>query len=156
MAINAAIIAKYKKDTYRGIYLHWDGDPEAAGVTLVEHYSNPEKIKKLLAYGDLASLGRTVMECTYYERVGKPEYYFIDGNNFKEVVDETLQRHFTVEYIYCFDICDDKEWRFKEVLWDADDEPYIEEDADWVSVREHLSQYLSSTDEMNDREGEQK
>lgn len=41
----------------KGIYCHWDGYPEHNGRILRDHYNNPSKILKLIALGDLSSLG---------------------------------------------------------------------------------------------------
>ena len=39
------------------IYCHHDGYPAGVGKTLVENYTSPESIQKLMALGDLSSLG---------------------------------------------------------------------------------------------------
>lgn len=39
------------------IYCHFDGYPSGVGKKLSEHYTDPEKIQKLLELGDLSSLG---------------------------------------------------------------------------------------------------
>jgi hypothetical protein len=41
---------------YRSIYTHWDGGPEHHGRILLEHYTDPDKIRELIALGDLSSL----------------------------------------------------------------------------------------------------
>lgn len=61
------------------IYCHWDGYIENNGELLYRHYRNPEKILKLISFGDLSSLGEEIGEkhefntrhinwCTYYGR----------------------------------------------------------------------------------------
>lgn len=41
----------------RSIYCHHDGYPKGVGACLNEHYRDPEKIERLLALGDISSLG---------------------------------------------------------------------------------------------------
>lgn len=41
---------------YGGIYCHFDGYLEGVGDTLKEHYSDPAKVKALIALGDLSAL----------------------------------------------------------------------------------------------------
>lgn len=38
-------------------YCHWDGYLENNGEILFRHYQNPEKILKLISFGDMSSLG---------------------------------------------------------------------------------------------------
>ena len=45
-----------KETRYHGIYCHWDGYIEHNGKILFEHYSDPEKLKQLIALGDISSL----------------------------------------------------------------------------------------------------
>jgi hypothetical protein len=59
MSTNATIaMAHPGTDTIEYIYLHWDGYiHNGAGETLAMHYTTPEKVKKLMALGDLSILG---------------------------------------------------------------------------------------------------
>ena len=41
----------------RSIYVHFDMYPSGAGVCLAKHYKTPERVERLLALGDLSSLG---------------------------------------------------------------------------------------------------
>lgn len=43
-----------------GIYCHWDGYPEHNGQILVNHYKDREKVKRLIALGDLSSLAPNI------------------------------------------------------------------------------------------------
>ena len=42
------------------IYCHWDGYPSYNGVLLLHHYQDPEKIRELIALGDISSLAESV------------------------------------------------------------------------------------------------
>lgn len=42
------------------IYCHWDGYPSHNGNILLHHYQNPDKIRELIALGDISSLAANV------------------------------------------------------------------------------------------------
>ena len=42
------------------IYCHWDGYPSYNGALLLHHYQDPEKIRELIALGDISSLAESV------------------------------------------------------------------------------------------------
>ena len=42
------------------IYCHWDGYPSYNGALLLHHYQAPEKIRELIALGDISSLAESV------------------------------------------------------------------------------------------------
>ena len=56
MATRANIVAFCKDGNYRVIYLHWDGYPEHALKTLQEHYTDQDKVEKLMSLGDLSCI----------------------------------------------------------------------------------------------------
>ena len=58
MSTNASIAVKAECGSYRQIYLHWDGYPEGAGKTLVEHYNTQELADSLMDLGDISVLGQ--------------------------------------------------------------------------------------------------
>ena len=39
------------------IYCHWDGYPSYNGALLLHHYQDPEKIRELIALGDITARG---------------------------------------------------------------------------------------------------
>ena len=53
---------KTKKSGYLGIYCHNDGYPQGVGKILKKHYKTDEKIDKLIALGDISSLGSRIGE----------------------------------------------------------------------------------------------
>lgn len=61
MATRGAIAIKHG-DRIKAIYCHWDSYTEHNGVILNEFYSNSVKVNKLIALGDLSSLGATIGE----------------------------------------------------------------------------------------------
>lgn len=42
------------------IYCHFDGYPEGVGQTLIDHWTDPKKVNRLIALGDLSSLGTVI------------------------------------------------------------------------------------------------
>jgi hypothetical protein len=43
-------------NTIESIYCHWGGEPENNGRILFEHFSSPEKLRELIALGNLSQL----------------------------------------------------------------------------------------------------
>jgi hypothetical protein len=54
------VIAAKCKDGYKSISVHYDGYLEGAGALLVRNYNTEAKVKKLIALGDLSSLGPAI------------------------------------------------------------------------------------------------
>ena len=48
------------------IYCHWDGYPSYNGAVLLHHYQDPEKIRELIALGDINQ---------YFAKGGPDEVY---------------------------------------------------------------------------------
>lgn len=51
-----------KAPIVESIYCHFDGYPEGVGKTLLEHWTDPEKVNELMAQGDLSALGSVIGE----------------------------------------------------------------------------------------------
>lgn len=61
MSTNSIIgIKDGESGTVSGVYCHRDGYPGGVGITLARHYQDEEKAKRLVALGDLSSLGEEV------------------------------------------------------------------------------------------------
>lgn len=78
MGTRSAIGIKLEDGTVKAVYCHWDGYPEYNGKILLNHYDE-KKTLKLLALGDLSSLGKVIgtkhsfneasnTQCTFYGR----------------------------------------------------------------------------------------
>jgi hypothetical protein len=59
MATRSTIAYKTERGV-TAIYCHWDGYPTGVGATLQEHYQAAYKIGKLVAHGDVSSLGAEI------------------------------------------------------------------------------------------------
>lgn len=67
MSTRAAIIEKTETG-YRGIYCHHDGYFEGVGRTLIDFYSDDDKVKALIDLGDISSLGEINDSALAYTR----------------------------------------------------------------------------------------
>lgn len=61
MSTNSNIAMLEKDGTVTEIYCHWDGYPEYNGYMLLKYYNTPEKVKELLAFGDLSTIGEVIL-----------------------------------------------------------------------------------------------
>lgn len=60
MSTRSRIAVRNADGTITSIYCHYDGYPDGVGKTLVEHYTDPDKIAALIALGDLSVLGKDI------------------------------------------------------------------------------------------------
>lgn len=60
MATRSTIALEYADGTVGQVYCHWDGYLENNGKILLNHYSDPFKLRDLLDLGDISSLGINV------------------------------------------------------------------------------------------------
>ncbi len=60
MATRSSISIKTSDGKYRGIYVHNDGYLSYNGRVLKEHYTDVDKINRLIDLGDISSLGERV------------------------------------------------------------------------------------------------
>lgn len=57
MATRSLIARQNDDGTVTAIYCHYDGYPEGVGRTLLDNYTDPDKVDALLALGNLSALG---------------------------------------------------------------------------------------------------
>jgi hypothetical protein len=60
MATRSMIAIENENGSVTSIYCHYDGYPENNGAILQEHYTDHEKVKKLIALGDISTLSHEV------------------------------------------------------------------------------------------------
>lgn len=56
--------------TITSIYCHWDGYPECVGHKLINNYQTTDRVRDLVALGDLSSLGDKIGEKIDFENCG--------------------------------------------------------------------------------------
>ena len=61
----ATIAILHKDGTLTSVRVYQDVDPEYLGKTLIEFYSNQEKVEKLLKGGDLVKVEKLLTKCKY-------------------------------------------------------------------------------------------
>lgn len=57
-----SFIAKKVKGGVTGVYCHYDGYPKGVGAVLAEHYTDPDKVDRLIALGALSYLAPEIGE----------------------------------------------------------------------------------------------
>jgi hypothetical protein len=62
MATRSTIALEYADGSVDCIYCHWDGYLKGVGKTLLDHYSDPFKVRELMDLGDISSLGEVIGE----------------------------------------------------------------------------------------------
>ena len=62
MATRGSISIRNADGSYTGIYTHWDGYLDHNGKILRKHYTSEDKIRQLLALGDISVLGPEIGE----------------------------------------------------------------------------------------------
>ncbi len=115
MATRSRIGMVNENGSITSVYCHWDGYPSHNGLLLLEHYQDPEKIKKLLALGDLSSLAPNLEPegnvthtfedptdgvCVFYgrDRKEKNTGYKVSAN-----LKEFIQMSDWCDYLYIFE-----------------------------------------------------
>lgn len=94
------------------IYCHFDGYPDGVGQTLVEHYTDMNKVNELMKLGDLSCLGAEIGEkqdfddisthkenwCLAYGRDRGESNVSVKTGDYKELIGDQ-----NVDYVYIFD-----------------------------------------------------
>ena len=68
MATRSTIGIQNDDETIEAVYCHWDGYLEGVGKTLKENYNSEDKIRQLLSFGNISSLGEDINSSLFYER----------------------------------------------------------------------------------------
>lgn len=71
MSTRWQIVAKLTDGRSACIYVHCDGYPEHAMTTLQEHYSDQEKIDRLIALGDCLGVAPEIEKCNTFHSRGE-------------------------------------------------------------------------------------
>ena len=131
MATKAAIgIIDPKTGGIEGTTCHYDGYLDHVGKTLVLHYDTTEKVKELLSYGQMSSLGSVVgnklmdepsdqseNRCEFYCRDYGESFAAVQARKYVGDAQFVSSNHF-VDYFYLFDganwyyttPCDGRNW----------------------------------------------
>ena len=82
MATRSTIALEYADGTVDQIYCHWDGYLEHNGAILNEFYSNSVDVNRLIATGDISSLGARVGEKMEFDHRWADSDYIKAGNTY--------------------------------------------------------------------------
>ena len=74
MSTRWQIAAKLSDGRCACIYLHSDGYPSHALETLKNHYTNQEKIDRLIALGDCLGIGPEIVDCAPFSTATDSSY----------------------------------------------------------------------------------
>jgi hypothetical protein len=139
MSTRSGILMELENGQYKGIYCHWDGYLTHNGAMLIDHYSNREKVEKLLSFGDL-SLLRPEIElnpnsehtfdnpqdnvCVFYGRDrGEEKQDAIVGT-----LSKIMEANGWIEFFYIF--TKNNEWKYCEVGGETDNLNSVKEALD--------------------------
>jgi hypothetical protein len=75
MSTRSRIGIQNQDGSVNSIYCHFDGYPEGVGSTLQEHYSDRDKLQKLIELGDISSLGDDLLTTIAYHRDRGEDYF---------------------------------------------------------------------------------
>lgn len=116
MSTNALIGLKISDNEFKAIYCHWDGYPDYTGTILNSRYRTKSKVEKLLALGDISSLGEFIdhtktgddsfTTIAYHrdrgEELQRASHYLFNKTSYKPK-SETDMHYLGIEYLYIFD-----------------------------------------------------
>lgn len=121
MATHAKIMLVDSDNIVTGIYCHFDGYLDGVGATLLEHYSDLDKVKDLIALGSISYLEKSI-ECPLGHSFNTPikgytvAYHRDRGEDFcqsRGVIEDGIIKNIAFEeynYVY-FE--SDSEWYLK-------------------------------------------
>jgi hypothetical protein len=142
MATRGTIAFENEDGSIDVVYSHWDNYLASNGALLVQNYNTPEKVKQLLALGDISSLGSYVAEpgvnpsFTRKSDLGDYTVYYayrgeeVRVNRWGSFDDYERNQQFE-EYNYLFT---------KDNVWSV----FIEHERDWFDVEHELDKYAKS------------
>lgn len=99
MATRSRIGIENQDGTVTSIYCHWDGGPGHNGAILKEHYSDRERVEKLIALGSLSSLAPEI-DPTGEHSFEKPQsgitvaYHRDCGEDLMQSINPSAERYF--------------------------------------------------------------
>jgi hypothetical protein len=152
MSTRSRIGLMLEDGTIKHSYCHFDGYPNGVGHTLVENYSEIEKVEELLSFGDMSFLSPKITPEGEHS-FGNPEknvtvFYGRDrGESDVDSVTTSMDEYLSVKYSSCIDY----QYVFSGGHWWVYDN---NDKSGWELVKRYLSEYslteeeLSSTIEM--------
>ena len=146
MSTRSRIGLMLEDGTIKHSYCHFDGYPNGVGHTLVENYSEIEKVKELLSFGDMSFLCAKVNPEGEHS-FGNPEkdvtvFYGRDrGESDVDSVTTSMDEYLSVKYSSCIDY----QYVFSGGHWWVYDN---NDKTGWELVKRYLSEYALTEEEL--------
>jgi hypothetical protein len=146
MSTRSRIGLMLEDGTIEHSYCHFDGYPNGVGHTLVENYSEIEKVKELLSFGDMSFLCAKVNPEGEHS-FGNPEkdvtvFYGRDrGESDVDSVTTSMDEYLSVKYSSCIDY----QYVFSGGHWWVYDN---NDKTGWELVKRYLSEYALTEEEL--------
>jgi hypothetical protein len=102
MATRSMIAIEDEDGTITSIYCHWDGYIENNGVLLLENYQDREKVKQLIALGDISALDKNIEGDESVIAYHRDFKYTLNSRTPISNIEDMLDEYSDIEYIYVF------------------------------------------------------
>lgn len=115
-----SFIARKTDIGYEGVYCHWNGYLDYNGRMLLEEYSDSEKLKLLLSFGDMSVLGSEIGEKHDFNDNAKgtvTTYYGRDRGETGELITTKKFAMFPMLLIYAADVGCEYVYLFEDGHW---------------------------------------
>ena len=146
MSTRSRIGLMLEDGTIKHSYCHFDGYPNGVGHTLVENYSEIEKVEELLSFGDMSFLSPKITPEGEHS-FGNPEknvtvFYGRDrGESDVDSVTTSMDEYLSVKYSSCIDY----QYVFSGGHWWVYDN---NDKSGWELVKRYLSEYTLTVEEL--------
>ena len=146
MATRSRIGLMLEDGTIKHSYCHFDGYPTGVGHTLVGHYSDIDKVKELLSFGDMSFVSPKVNPDGIHN-FNSPEkdvtvFYGRDrGETGVDSVTTSMDEYLSVKYSSCIDY----QYLFSGGQWWVYDN---NDKSGWELVKRYLSEYTLTEVEL--------
>ena len=147
MSTRSRIGLMLEDGTIKHSYCHFDGYPNGVGNTLVENYSDIEKVEELLSFGDMSFLSPKITPEGEHS-FGNPEknvtvFYGRDrGESDVDSVTTSMDEYLSVKYSSCIDY----QYVFSGGHWWVYDN---NDKSGWELVKRYLSEYTLTEEELS-------
>ena len=147
MSTRSRIGLMLEDGTIKHSYCHFDGYPHGVGHTLVGHYSEIEKVKELLSFGDMSFLSPKLNPEGEHS-FGNPEkdvtvFYGRDrAETDVDSVTTPMDEYLSVKYSSCIDY----QYVFTGGNWWVYDN---NDKTEWVLVKRYLSECTLTEEELS-------
>ena len=147
MSTRSRIGLMLEDGTVKHSYCHFDGYPNGVGHTLVENYSEIEKVEELLSFGDMSFLSPKITPEGEHS-FGSPEkdvtvFYGRDrGETGVDSVTTPMDEYLSVKHSSCIDY----QYLFSGGQWWVYDN---NDKSGWELVKRYLSEYTLTEEELS-------